>query len=69
MQYTEHFNKKLLDVNSPFIFSEAENKVNFDTSSASCHWYVHRLFGFENDQYTVLCIWLAATVRHFCANL
>lgn len=29
MQYTEHFNKKLLDVNSPFIFSEAENKVNF----------------------------------------
>lgn len=29
MQYTEHFNSKLLDVNSPFIFSEAENKVNF----------------------------------------
>lgn len=29
MQYTEHFNSKLPDVNSPFIFSEAENKVNF----------------------------------------
>lgn len=60
MQYTEHFNNKLLDVNSPFIFSEAENKVNF--------WYAHHLLGFENDQYTVLCIWLAATVRHSCAN-